>query len=705
MTKLTIRKIVLIIIFISVLVAQALLFEKLHSLNHAQYPVSGTIDEVLKPNQSLVYSNLATNNYIEAGINFNEYLLSTNLKFLKKYAISLDSMCIYLDSLNILSKKDENFSRIINAEKSAGNQVITFRRELDALMNKKINTVGKTKPIDFDIKKYNYEKIISSITFDTVKKVTEKKKKSLFGRIGNALSGKTTTDKEVTQTTITMVFNNRETTGTFQEQLRNTFKLNETFYTNHFNQLKKTYLVLKQKDIKLLQINKIIFKKSKSILLFYTKSAQKASLLNYTNAAKKYDRQITEQKNEIKLLLIATVIATVLLLLYTIYAYFSEINLAKAKGTSDLNLEKKNQLIGMLSHEMRAPLNIIANFSEKLKIQNSNHDLTPAINSINFASNSLESIVSQILDFIKNENNQLNLYGSRINLKNEILSVVESLKTLSEVKSIKIITNIDHNIDTEVWADRVKIHQLFYNLIVNAIKFTNDGSITVNTKLTKLDDKHRLDVSIIDTGIGIAEEDVKNIFDKFFQSKNHNDQIHFGAGLGLNICKTIIELHQGELNVESKLNKGTKISFFILLEEIKSKLDTLQTELESKFKDKKIKIAIVDDDPITLNILKNLTSTLGFEAITFERAPQVLHYLNQEIVHAIITDIQIFDYSGIALLKDIKKLNNANNRIPILALTGDSYLSATKDLSLGFDEILQKPIHREEFFQKLLSVL
>lgn len=706
MSKLTIRKTVLIILFICILVSQFLLFNKWHSLNNSQYKVSGTIKEVLKPNQSLVYSNYATNNYIEAGINFNEYLRTNKFEYFKKYELSLDSMSVYLDSLNFLSKNDENFLKIINAKKSAGIEVITLKKELDSLMNKTVEIKDRSKSIDFQVEKYDYGKIINSISFDTVKKFKETKKKGLFGRIGNALSGKNSIDKEETQTTIKMVFNNRETSGTFQEQLQNAFKITEKYYIYNFNQLKKTYTILREKDNRLLQINKTIFKKSKAIIFFYKESAAEASLLDYANATKMYNTQISGQKNNILKLLIAIIIATILLLFYTIYAFFSEINLAKAKEVSDLNLEKKNQLIGMLSHEMRAPLNIIANFSEKLKTQNSNPELTPSIDSIYFSSNSLGAVVNQILDFIKNEKNQLKLYNSNVNLKNEIASIAESLKSLSEIKGIKLITNIDKSNDIEVWADRVKIHQLFYNLIVNAIKFTNNGSITVNTTLAKIDAKNRLDVSVVDTGVGIAEADIKNIFDKFYQSNsNNNGQFQFGAGLGLELCKSIVELYNGEIKAESVINQGTTFSFYLLFEEVNSKQVDFQTQLMTKFEDKKIKIAIVDDDVMTLSILKRLILNLGFEAITFERAPQILHYLNQEIVDAVISDIQIFDCSGLELVKDVKKLNNANNSKPILAITGDAYLSTSKDLEQSFDEIIIKPLNKDEFYQKLLTVL
>lgn len=705
MTKLTIRKTALAILFILLLLCQFLIFRSWFSHHNLQKISAKSLNKVVKPNQSLHYSNEATKNFADAGISFNEYLLNHDPKSLKDYKSAIDKMSIYLDSLNTLSKSDKNFSKIINAKKGAEQKVSLLQKQLSYLINKKVASEKIPVDLNFKLQKYDYDKVLSSITYDTVQKVTESKKKSLFGRLGNALAGKSDVNKHEVQSTIKMVFNNQVRSGTFEEQLRNTFKLTEDYYDNNFKNIRTTYTNLKKSDNNLLQINKLILEKSQEILLFYSKSAQEATVANYVKSAKKYNTNIKVQEETILTLLVLMGITTILLLLYTIYAYLREIAISKAKAIVDKNLDKKNQLIGMLSHEMRAPLNIISNYSNKLKKSNQNSDLEPTINAIEFASNSLQITVNQILDFIKNENNKLKLYNTKINLKKEIQPVVESLRSLSEVKNIEIILNLDKSLDMDVWGDNVKIHQLFYNFIVNAIKFTKEGSITVTASLTSIENKNRLDVSIIDTGVGIPQEDIKNIFEKFYQSEKTHDQSSKGAGLGLDLCKSIVEMHAGKITVKSQLNKGTEISFFLMLDKIEPDQQTYETQLKNKFINQKIKIAIVDDDSIMLGIMKILVKKVGFEAITYNRAPEIREYLNHNVVDAIITDIQIFDYSGIELFKDIKKINNANNTKPIMAITGDPYASSADEHFSKFSEIIIKPINKEEFYQKILKIL
>ncbi|OCB76487.1 hybrid sensor histidine kinase/response regulator [Flavobacterium crassostreae] len=705
MKKITIRKAVLIALFFSILLTQILLYKTWSNQNQDKQTIAHNLEDALQPNLSLLYSNQATKHYLKATNNFNEYLLSHQADNLKNYKVALDSMAFYLGQLSILSKTDSGFSKVINRKKGTEKAVATLQTQLDSLINSKKNIGTQNAKVTFSIQKYDYNKVLSSITYDTVKKVSQTNKKSLFGRIGNALKGKLDTNKEETQSVIKMVFNNQEKSGSFEEQLRNSFQLTEQYYIRNLNSIKNTYNLLKAKDYELLEINKKIVQKSQEILLFYTKSSQEDSKIKYLTSYQKYQNELDKKESTILNLLLLMSLATILLLLYTIYAYVRESNLYAAKQVTEKNLNNKNQLIGMLSHEMRAPLSIISNFSKKLKKQNSNPELTPVIHSLDFASSSLQMTVSQILEFLKNENNQLKAYPSKMNIQQEIQPLVDSLQSLSEAKNITLVSNLDPSTNIAVWADNVKIHQLFYNLIVNAIKFTNQGTITVNTKISTHQNKYRLEVAITDTGIGISEQDIGSIFDKFYQSSNNKSQRNYGAGLGLSLCKDIVTLFDGKITAKSTLNVGTQMTFYLLLEPLKPELESYQTQLKNKFKDQSITIAVVDDDALTLRVVKKLIENVGFKAAVFERAPQITAYLNQHVVDLIVTDIQIFDYSGIELSKDIKKSNNPNQSKPIMALTSDTYIGSKTAVALGFDATIIKPVNKEEFYEKILNLL
>jgi signal transduction histidine kinase/CheY-like chemotaxis protein len=705
MKNITIKKIGLLLLFVLTLLAQFYIYKIWSSNNYLKDSINQNAYSLLKPNKSLIFSNLATKNYLEAGNHFNEYIKYHKPISLKKYQLSLDSMSVYLDSLNYLNKTNKDFSVVINNKKQIELEVVSLKNQLEILINQKYDNDKSNINLDFSIEKFNYEKILSSITYDTVKKVTETKKKSFFGRIGNALKGKSDVDKQEVQSIVKMVFNNQEKSGTFEDQLRNTFVLSEKYYLNNFNKIKATYNSLKNKDQELLLINKNIQNRSQKLILAYSKSAQEANRNKYSQAIQDYSNENARHKKSIFYLLILMSGATVLLILYTIYTYINESKLEKAKATAEKNLDLKNQLIGTLSHEMRAPLNIISKYSEKIKNQNSNVELTKGINSLYFTSNSLLNTVNQILDFLKNENSELKLYNTNVNLKKEMIPLLDTLQTISETKNITIVSNINKNVDTLVWADNIKIHQLFYNTIINAIKFTNEGTITVNVDLNNQINNYQLDVSIIDTGIGIPEDDLKKVFNKFYQSKSHQKQMSYGAGLGLNLCKSIVDLYNGNIDIKSKIGIGTEISFTLFLDKPNENQETFETKLKNQTKNSTIKAVIVDDDPVIIQIVKKLLTNIGFEIVTFDRGPEAKEYLKHNIVDLILTDIQIFDYSGIDLAKEIKALTNQNKNKPIIALSGDTYLDSVEINSFGFDEILIKPINKEELYQKLFNQL
>ncbi|MBC8645301.1 response regulator [Flavobacterium lindanitolerans] len=379
--------------------------------------------------------------------------------------------------------------------------------------------------------------------------------------------------------------------------------------------------------------------------------------------------------------------------------------MAAAKIEAEKNVEFKNRIIGMLSHEMRSPLSIISNLTNKListKMDGAQNDMAK---SLNFTSNSLHITVNQILDFFKNENGKLQLYNSKTVLKNEITSIVESLKSLADAKKIELVSHIDDSLQNEVWADSGKIHQLFYNMIGNAIKFTSKGNITVDCRFTEVNDKFKLDVKIKDTGAGIPKEDLDKIFDKYYQSKFHKDRASFGAGLGLSLCKEIIELYDGEIRVESEPGTGTEISFHLFLEKSDSSQETNQARLIRSYGKSGIRVAVIDDDRIITTLLKKLLADINFEMIGFNSDIAAKEYLKKENANIILTDLQIANASGIDLIKDIKSIPNHNATVPVIAITGDTYMNSIELSSIQADELLIKPINKEELYSKLLKVL
>lgn len=696
------RKKVHIALFISIIIIQLLFFWIWYKQGKEYNNLSESVQNASKPNRALFFSDKATSSFLDAQNAFNDYLLNHKKSSLNKYESSIKEMTVYLDSLDNLTSVNKDFFNVIKSKETTEREIYKIKKQLDSLMLRGIIPLMDTVvPLNFNVKKYNYIRTLNSITYDTILTSNQDSKKGFFTRIGKAISGKSDILKEQLQVRIKMMYGNTEKIGSFEDQLKNTFHSIDKYYTHEFQRLNNTYNNLRSKDKELLEINKTILHKSKEILELYSESAQEMDKIKYTKAI----TNIESQKTLILTLLGIMAVITLILLAYTLFAYMYERNLSNAKMEAEKNLEFKNRIIGMLSHEMRAPLNIISNFSKKLKASGLPKEQTPTVNSLIFTSNSLQITVNQILDFFKNKSSKLAVYNSNFNLKEEILSVLESLRSLAEIKKIDLIMQLDQNLDTAVWADNVKIHQLFYNIIGNAIKFTTKGNITVTAKLLDTTDtKYRLNVTIKDTGSGIPAEDLENIFNEHYQSKFHSEQFKFGAGLGLNLCKEIVELFHGAISINSVQQKGTEVSFHLILDKPQA-IKTSQEKLMAITELKKTTIAVVDDDMITLATVKKLITSVKAEAIGFSSAAEIRTYLQTNPVDLFITDLQLDSVSGIQLARDIKQQNEINAGIPILAITGDDYMTSHDIATTPFDDIILKPINKEEFYTKILKVL
>jgi len=221
----------------------------------------------------------------------------------------------------------------------------------------------------------------------------------------------------------------------------------------------------------------------------------------------------------------------------------------------------------MISHEIRSPLNIISIYSRGIRRQIEDQEVQESLKSIEFTTHSLSLLANQILELSKNENKKLELNKTTFNLKYELEEILKSLSSFVENNENKLLVTNEITEDVMVHSDVVKIHQLFYNIVGNANKFTQKGQISVDVSLEKSNkNNQRLLVEVKDNGAGINEEDLKHIFDSYHQGEISVEVKNLGVGLGLNLCKEIIELFNGKIRVKSKQNEETVVTFDLILD-------------------------------------------------------------------------------------------------------------------------------------------
>lgn len=696
------RKLAQIFILTSLFIIQGLVFVIWYFQNKSEEKLSKNIENIISPNKILLLTDKTKSHYFNAQNYFNEYLNSYNPEALKNYKNSLDNMSVYLDSLNEFSKKDIDFNSIISSKHSRENQIINIRKRLDSIIKNGITPITAEKIGEFEFKKYDFEKVLRTITYDTIRISDAVLKRGMLARIGQAILGKYDIKKEELQLYINMSFDNGAKIGTIENQMENIFLSTDKFYNSQFKKLKHTYYNLKDKDQKLIFINKEILEKSQEILDIYNASIQEFDLVQQQKIIKQYQENSSTRKQSIIILMALMVVGMILLLLLTKVSFDNEKRISKAKLSAEKNLEFKNRLIGMLSHEVRAPLHIISNLSEKIQQNNKDNSLRPDINSLHFTANSLLITANQILDFSKNENRKITAYNTKVNLYYEINSILDSLQSLAENKGIVLNRHLELPLQEQILIDSGKIHQLFYNLIGNSLKFTDKGSISVFVATQPHQEKTKIDVTIKDTGIGIPEGELQKVFNTYYQVNTSSKQISLGAGLGLSLCREIINLYQGEITINSKVNQGTEITFSLIVDKLLSNHETNEQKITKLSKKIKNAVVVVDDDSIMLSIVAKLLKDVNFEVKGFNTYNSAKNYLENNDASLLITDINLPDDSGINFTRETK---TSHNQTPIIFLTGDDYFADTYSESINANQIITKPIHKAELYDAILKAL
>lgn len=377
-----------------------------------------------------------------------------------------------------------------------------------------------------------------------------------------------------------------------------------------------------------------------------------------------------------------------------------EAELIHAKELAENATKAKSEFLSMMSHEIRTPLNAIIGLTYLMQQEEQTPSVMENLKTLQFSAENLHLLINDILDFSKIEAGKVELEEMPFDLKLLISNIKRANQIRAEEKGNRIKLMLDDDIPNTLLGDSLRIGQVLANLVSNAVKFTQNGSVTIEVSVTSKDEKKaRIFFSVKDTGIGIPPDKQKMIFERFTQASSETTRKFGGTGLGLVISKKLVELHGSYITLKSEASKGAEFSFTLelgigtALKQQISMAEDINVSLEG------VKLLLVDDYPVNVKMASKFLEKWRVTFDTAENGQIALDKFKENEYDLILMDLLMPEMDGYTA---VEKIRETGSLVPIIALTASATLSnQDRAFSVGMNDYVTKPFNPKELHQKI----
>jgi Signal transduction histidine kinase len=379
----------------------------------------------------------------------------------------------------------------------------------------------------------------------------------------------------------------------------------------------------------------------------------------------------------------------------------------KAATDAQEGLRAKSEFLSTMSHEIRTPLNVVIGMAHLLLRNEPRKDQEKNLNVLLFSANNLLGIVNDILDYNKMEAGKINFERVPMDIAGIARNIINGLESKATEKKISLTLEADDRLTRKVMGDPTRTSQVIYNLVHNAIKFTEDGSVTLQVITETISDTHAtITVRVVDTGIGIPPEKQQLIFERFTQADSSTSRSYGGTGLGLAISKRILELQDVPLRLESETGKGSVFYFTQTFTLSQEPVNTEEPVLKAPTNEKLLEgvsILVVEDNPFNVMVAQSLLERSGAVIDVASNGEEALAKVAPGKYKLILMDLNMPVMDG---FEATRQLRARGVRLPIIALTASLPSEVEADVQrAGLTGIVVKPFNPDELFRVIMANL